>query len=75
MAHFIFVPSFLQPTDLVSRLEAMCEGSRLMASEAAGEICRRLGTNVSYALYIGSVTSRLLLCCSRLMGVGMGHVP
>ena len=28
VVHFVFVPSFLQPADLVSRLEQLCGGSR-----------------------------------------------
>ena len=45
--HFVFVPSFLQPADRVSRLEELCGGSRSQAHEAAGAIWRRLGDNVS----------------------------
>ena len=55
VVHFIFVPNFLQPADCVSRLEALCEGSRSTALEAARDPWRRLGSNVSCALYIGSV--------------------
>ena len=55
MVHLGFVPKFLQPADPVSRLEASCGGCRARALGAARDIWQRLGHNLSYALYIGSV--------------------
>ena len=55
VVYFVFVPSSLQPADPVSRLEELCGGSRSQALEAARVIWRRLGDNMSCALYIGSV--------------------
>ena len=55
MVHFVFVPTFMQPADPISRLEASCGGCRAWALEAARGIRQRLGDNLSYALYIGSV--------------------
>ena len=55
VVHFVFVATFLQPADPVSRLEALCGGCRARALEAARGIWQRLGDNLSYALCIGSV--------------------
>ena len=55
VVHFVFVPTFLQPADPVSRLEASYGGCRARALGAARHIWRKLGNNLSYALYIGSV--------------------
>ena len=55
VVHFVFVPTFLQPADPISRLEASCGGCRARAFEAARGIWLQLGDNLSYALYIGSV--------------------
>ena len=66
VVRFVFLPSFLHPADRVSRLEALCEGSRSMALEAAREIWRRLANNILYALYIGLV--------ARYVGEGLGAV-
>ena len=66
VVHFVFVPTFLQPADLVSRLEASCGGCRTRAFEIARGIWRQLGDNVSYALYIGSV--------ARYVGDALGPV-
>ena len=55
VVHFVFVPSPLQPADPVSRLEGVCGGSRAAALERARDIWGRLGGDLSYALYIGSV--------------------
>ena len=66
VVHFVFVPSLLQPADPVSRLEAMCGGSRSFAIEAAQGIWERLGDDLSYARYIG--------CVVRYVGGGLGPV-
>ena len=66
VVHFVFVPTFLQPADPVSRLEASCRGCRARALGAARDIWRRLGDNLSYALYIGSV--------ARYVGGALGQV-
>ena len=66
VVHFVFVPTFLQPADPVSRLEASCGGCRARALGAARDIWWRFGENLSYALYIGSV--------ARYVGNAMGQV-
>ena len=53
VVHFIFAPSFLEPMDPMSRLEALCGGSKFTALEAARVIWWRLGDILSYAVYIG----------------------
>ena len=54
VVHFVSVPSFLKPAHPVSRLEALCGGSRSTALRAAQVIWRWLGDSVSNALYIRS---------------------
>ena len=66
VVHFVVVPTFLQPADPVSRLEASCGGSRASALGAARAIWRNLGDNLSYALYIGSV--------ARYVGSALGQM-
>ena len=66
VVHFVFVPTFLQPAGPISRLEASCGGFRARALEAARGIWRRLGDNLSYALYITSV--------ARYVGDALGSV-
>ena len=66
VVHFVFVPTFLQPADPISRLEASCGGSRARAFEAARGIWQQLGDNLSYALYIGSV--------ARYVGDALGPI-
>ena len=66
VVHFVFVPTFLQPADPVSRLEASCGGCRASALGAARAIWRNLGDNLSYALYIGSV--------ARYVGSALGQL-
>ena len=66
VVHFLFVPTFLQPADPVSRFEASCGGCRARALRAPRDIWPRLGDNLSYALYIGSV--------ARYVGSVLGKV-
>ena len=66
VVHFVFVPTFLQPADPVSRLEASCGGCRAKALGVARDIWRKLGDNLSYALYIGFV--------ARYVGSALGKV-
>ena len=66
VVHFVFVPTFLQPAEAVSRSEASCGGCRARAPEAARGIWQRLGDNLSYALYFGFV--------ARLLGDALGPV-
>ena len=69
VVHFVFVPTFLQPADPVSRLEASCGGCRGRALGAARDIWRRLADNLSYALYIGSVARYVRSALGRVMGL------
>ena len=50
VVQFVFVPTFLQPADPISRLEASCGGCRARAREAARGMWRRLGPQ--FVLYL-----------------------